>query len=270
MFNRGWGVLMVRNIIFLLFSYIIASHSLQIVPMERTPQSNSVIVRIAYPENTSSKKANPIWVQVRLQGYALGTDSQFPRAKQVANSDRGQSLHIVVDNKPYFPVSGPGIDPYDEIGDYFEESYKFLLPFDLKEGSHTLRVYCARSFGESLKNESSFDAVNFFVGKKESDSNVDLRAPMLTYNEPSMRFFYEEGLPILLDFFLSNCELSSDGFKVKVTIDDSYSQVLTSWQPYYIYGLKRGKHKIMLELIDVDGNLSSGSYNSSTRSFIVH
>ncbi len=245
-------------------------NAVSIVPVEATPQPSHVNVRIAYPQDLSHDKANPVWVQVRLEGYSLGTNSSFPRAKQIANSDRGQSLHIVVDDKPYFPVSSPGIDPYDEVSDYFVQSYKFLLPFDLKDGIHTLRIYCARSFGESLKNAGSFDSVYFYVGKKDNQKSVDLDGPMLTYNEPSMRFFYEVGTPILLDFFISNCELSEDGYKVKVVIDDIHEEVLTNWQPYYIYGLKRGKHKINLELLGPTNEPVGSPYNSTNRIFIVH
>lgn len=261
---------MIRLLIFTIIPYLAFCNSIELIPVDPTPQPNSVIVRIVYPEQEKANQTNSVWVQVRLQGYALGTDSQFPRSKQLANSDRGQALHIVVDNKPYFPISGPGIDPYDEIGDYFEESYKFLLPFDLKDGEHTLRVYCARSFGESLKNKSSFAAIRFVVGQVEKVDGIDLNKPLLTYNEPSMRFFYEVNQPILLDFFLSNCELSEKGYKVRVTIDDSFEEIVTAWQPFYIQGLKRGKHKIKLELLDANNRLASGSYNSITRAFIVH
>lgn len=261
---------MIRSLIFTIIPCLVFCNSIQLIPVDPTPQPNSVIVQIVYPENKTSNRTNSVWVQVRLQGYSLGTDSQFPRSKQVANSNRGQALHIVVDNKPYFPVSGPGIDPYDEIGDYFEESYKFLLPFDLKDGEHTLRVYCARSFGESLKNTSSFAAINFVVGEVEHKDGIDLNKPLLTYNEPSMRFFYEVGDPVLLDFFLSHCELSEKGYKVRVTIDDSFEEIVTKWQPFYLNGLTRGKHKIRLELLDSNNRLASGSYNSITRAFIVH
>ena len=49
-----------------------------------------------------------------------------------------------------------------------------------------------------------------------------------------------ESQPVLLDFFISNCELTSDGYKVRLIVDGDAIRTLTSWQPYYIYGLKKG------------------------------
>jgi hypothetical protein len=263
-----------NNCLLSLFSILLtycSINAVSIIPVEPTPEPNHVNIRIAYPQDLSYGKANPVMVQVRLEGFALGTNSSFPRARQIANSDRGQSMHVIIDNKPYFPVTNTGIDPFDEVGDYFVESYKFAIPFDLEEGVHTLRIYCARSFGESLKNTSNFDYIYFFVGKKtDENKGVNLDGPLLTYNEPSMRFFYEVGQPILLDFFISNCELSKDGYKVKVVIDGTTEETLTNWQPYYIYGLKRGTHKINLILLDPLDEEVGGNYNSIERTFIVH
>ena len=44
--------------------------------------------------------------------------------------------------------------------------------------------------------------------------------------------------------------VSADGLKVRLIIDDKIIRDLVSWCPYYIYGLKKGEHKITLELID--------------------
>ncbi len=255
--------------LFVCFLFVVEVFSVQLVPVEATPQPENVSVRIVFPGEKSKEKNNPIWVQVRLRGYALGTDSNFERAKELSLTDRGQTLHIVVDDRPYFPVSNPGINPFNLIGDYYEENYRFAIPYDLKEGLHTLRVYCARSYGESLKSKNSYDAVYFYIKDKKNDS-VNLNSPLLTYNQPSMRYFYKENQPILLDFLLSNCSLSEKGYRVRVWIDEDFQETLTTWQPYYIYGLKRGKHLIRLELIDSDEKISSGSYNSIEHTIIVH
>ena len=52
---------------------------------------------------------------------------------------------------PYFPVNEPALDPFNEQGWYDETSYKFEIPTKLSAGEHVLRVFLARSFGESLK-----------------------------------------------------------------------------------------------------------------------
>lgn len=91
---------------------------------------------------------------------------------------------------------------------------------------------------------------------------MDLSAPYLTYNIPVGSYNLEEGDPILLDFYIKNCELSPDGYKVKLSIDGKEIATLTEWRPYYIYGLKKGKHTIGLQLLDRKNNLDQGEFNN--------
>ena len=82
-----------------------------------------------------------------------------------------------------------------------------------------------------MKGEWSYAAITFNVGSAPETSNFDLSKPYITYNEPSNQLYLEEGTPILLDFYISNCELSSDGYKVRLTVDGSTTRTLTAWQP---------------------------------------
>jgi hypothetical protein len=246
-----------------------AVEQIRILPVKRTPEAESSTVVIALPKNGSMIRGNPVWVQARVQGYALGAASQFDRADEVATSDQGQALHVVVDDQPYFSVYTPALDPFNEEGWYYETSYKFELP-KLSSGQHLLRVFLARSFGEGLKGEWTFSAITFRVGSNADTVEYDLSKPYLTYNEPSNEMHLEEGTPILLDFYVSNCELSSDGFKVRLTIDGTKTRVLTAWQPYYIYGLTKGNHTIKLELINNRGKLIEGLLGTSEQMITVY
>jgi len=244
--------------------------TIRIMPVGRIPEPATVLLTIAIPQNGQMVSGNPVWVQFRADGYSLGADSQFDRASEIANSEMGQTVHVVIDDQPYFPVNEPAIDPFNEDGYYFDMSYKFQLPFRLKEGAHTIRMFLARSFGESLKGERAFHAINFYIGDDSNRPGMDLSKPFLTYNEPSDQIDHVENKPVLLDFYLSNTELTQDGYKVRVTLDGKTNRLLTSWQPYYIYGLKRGKHSIRLELLDSRNQIMPGSYNNVERTFTVH
>jgi hypothetical protein len=74
----------------------------------------------------------------------------------------------------------------------------------------------------------------------------------------------------LLDFYLSNCDLSPDGYKVRLTVDGTMTRVISSWQPYYISGLKKGTHTIRLELIDEKNLLVPGIFNDNQRTITIH
>src|SRR3989338_7039425 len=118
---------------------------IRILPVPRTPESKTVVLRIAVPENGDLISHNPVWVQIRLDGYALGAGSQFDREDEVGVSKMGQTVHVIVDDRPYFPVNNPAIDPFNEEGFYYDTSYKFEIPYKLKEGLHTIRIFPARS-----------------------------------------------------------------------------------------------------------------------------
>ena len=246
-----------------------SGEQIRVLPVPRTPESNTVILRVAVPENGEVMRNNPVWVQFRLDGYPLGTGSQTSRVDEVSISKMGQTVHVIVDDKPYFQINEPAIDPFNENGYYYDTSYKFELPHPLKEGEHTLRMFPARSYGESLKGDNTFHAIHFYLGEKKDQPGFNLNGPYLTYNEPGDQISLTENKPVLLDFLVSNCELTSDGYKVRLTIDGKMKRTLTSWQPYYIYGLRKGKHTIRLELIDSKGTVVPGRFNDVLRTIQI-
>lgn len=242
----------------------------RVLPVKRTPEAEASSVVVSLPKKGAVIKSNPVWVQLRVEGFAIGAASQFDRADEIAVSDLGQTIHVTVDNMPYFPVNDPAIDPFNEEGWYYETRYKFEIPQNLSKGEHVLRVFLARSFGESLKGEETFFATTFFVGSAEGSAQYDLSKPYITYNEPSNEMDLDASKPILLDFFVSNCELTSDGYKVRLIVDGNIVRTLTSWQPYYIYGLSKGKHTIRLELLNNQGKVLPGLFNDTERTIRVH
>ncbi len=126
---------------------------IRIMPVARTPEATTVALKIAVPRE-DQVVSYPTWIQFRIDGYALGAgSSQFERASELVNSKLGQSVHVVIDDRPYFAVNEPAIDPFNEATYFYNMSYKFKVPFSLSSGAHTLRMFPARSYGESLKGE---------------------------------------------------------------------------------------------------------------------
>lgn len=242
---------------------------IRVMPVPRAPESNTVMLRIAVPKQNEVVSSNPVWVQFRIDGFALGADSsQLERSNQIAISDMGQTVHVVIDNEPYFAINEPAINPFNEAGYFYNQSYKFEMPFPLQDGLHTIRMFPARSFGESLKGDNTFRALTFYVGSQNSSKGEDLSQPYLTYNEPSDEMSLSTDQPILLDFLITNCELTPDGYKVQLIIDGTVNRTLTSWQPYYIYGLSKGKHTIRLRLMNRNERVP-GVFNDVERTITV-
>jgi len=242
---------------------------IQIIPVQSTPQPINASIRIALPEDGQLLSKKPVVVTLRVRGFALGQDSNFPRENELPVSKMGQTVHVFVDDRPYFAYNGPAMDPFEVEGDFYQANYQFDVNSTLKEGMHTVRILPCRSYGESLKSVNCFDAIQFFLKDKKMDWAMSLRRPFLTFNEPSGNFPYRAGEPILLDFYVSNCELSSDGYKIKLTVDGRAERYLSEWIPYYILGLKPGKHQLRLELVDGEKQLVPGAFNDVERTFSV-
>ncbi len=248
---------------------LFAAEELRVQPVARTPEADTIAVAIAYPKPEQVLRSGKVWVQARVDGFALAADSPFERADELATTDMGQTLHVVVDDLPYFAVNEEALDPFIDQGFYYDTSYKFEVPGRLSQGAHTLRIFPARSYGESLKGTRTFSAFAFYVGS-EGGKTPDLSKPYLTYNEPSNRLHFSQGSPILLDFYISNCELTPDGYRVRLSIDGKTVRTLTVWVPYYLYGLPKGKHTIRLELLDRSEKLVDGPFSDISETIVIH
>lgn len=239
----------------------------RVVPVDRIPEPDSVDIKIAYPRENEVETENPINIQIRLETYALGVYSDFPRAQEIRDSKQGQSVHFIVDGRPYISVN-EAIDEMSESDEVdYDQTINTKLSYKLPEGEHMLRVLLVRSFDECLKGTQAFQATRFYVGKKTPALSADLSEPYLTYNQPQGEF--EMKKPVLLDFYLSNTQLSKDGYKVRLTIDRTDKRILTDWTPYYIYGLKKGSHTIKLELLDPHNRVIKPLFDDLERTIVI-
>lgn len=239
---------------------------IRVVPVEASPEPDSAAVHIVFPKEGEIKSENPVRVQIRVEGFPIGYNSDFQRDKEVRNDKQGQTLHLFVDDRPYFEINEPIEDVTNSEEIDLDQLFITKLPFKLDPGIHILRVIPVRSFGESLKGDECF-AASYFYMKDKKGKAPDLKRPYLTYNEPEGVFSTEK--PILLDFYISNTQLSQDGYKVRLTLDGSDKRILTSWTPYYIYGLKKGDHTLKLELLDPEGRVIPSLFNDTQRTITV-
>jgi hypothetical protein len=244
---------------------------IRIVPVEPTPEPNEVKTKIVFPKADELISSHTIKGQIKLEGYPLGVDSDFPRKKEIYNDPEGQSLHVFIDNQPYFPLNEAVIDALEDFENYYDQSVIFNVPVTLQPGMHVMRVFPVRSFREGLKGDNCYDMHVFYYKVIKDNPQMILDGPYLTYNEPQGEFTVNKTnpQPILLDFYIHNCELSKDGYKVRLTIDNSNQRTLTSWQPYYIYGLKKGMHHIRLELLDPQNLVLPGLFNDVERTIVI-
>lgn len=259
----------------LLPSFIIAADKeeeteakVRVVPVLRTLESNNVYVTMIFPKNFKNYSKLPINTSIRLEGYPLGVISQFERANEIEGTPEGQSIHFFIDDQPYSIYDESVVDSFNENRQFNDKILD--IPVDnLTPGEHVFRAVAARSYNECLKGEGAFAAKAFFYKdwRKRKKINVDLSKPYLTYNMPQGDFTGNK--PILLDFYLSNCRLSTDGYKVRLSINGDVLSLLARWVPYYLYGLPKGENIVRLELLDKDNKKVPGLFNDTTRKITV-
>jgi len=242
-------------------------NSIQVVPVAPSPAPNDVALRIQYPKKGSIEKKQPIHVEMRIDWFPLGVTTDTPRKSELYDDNRGQSVHVIVDDHDYFEVNEALFDSVDDHDEFFDQIAEDDIPFPLSTGGHTIRAFPCRSYGESLKMQKNFVS-SFFYVKNKGDLPFDLSKPYITYNEPQGRY-EDSSKPILLDFYVTNCTLSRDGYKVRLTIDGVNQRFLNDWTPYYIHGLSKGSHTIRLELISPANKPVPGIFNDVQKKIVI-
>ncbi|WP_462137435.1 hypothetical protein [Candidatus Mycalebacterium sp.] len=255
----------------LVFGASVCSAQVNIVKVERSQPFPDARVRVASPLNGESILSLSPEVRLEVSGFEPGIqtktqkkslDQRNPlvqRESLIANSLKGQHVHLIVDNKAYRAI-------YDVS--------KPIVLNNVSVGAHTLVVFPSRSYHESIKSEDAAHVVNFNVVGSLTGPPLDLSAPALIYSRP--KGVYKDGNAerVMVDFYLQNTTLGADGYRVKLFIfEGEYVsrsslvalEVFDTWQPAFVTGLKSGEYTFLLELIDSGGNKVPGIFGSVQR-----
>ena len=176
--------------------------------------------------------------------YELGIQSLKDFDYTLANSNKGQHIHFIVNNGPY------------------SAHYQQNITKELDKGNNVILAFLSRSYHESVKNP------NAFILTQTGNDKINLNNEFLFYSRPKGTYKGVDTEKLLLDFYLVNTNISPDGNKVRATIQDT-EFIIDEWAPYYIEGLPKGEITVKLELIDSNGNLIDTPFNPSTRTVML-
>ncbi len=210
------------------------------VPIEVDYQSAAL--SLSAPRETEELKEGSTTFKFEVNEYELREQTAAEKAKQIANSEKGQHIHFIVNNAPY------------------QAKYDPEFEAQLLEGNNVVLAFLSKSFHESVKVKEAAYFHNFYVGEGESD--FDEQGAHLFYSRPKGNYKAAKAKQLLVDFYLMNTSLSEEGNKVKLSIDDT-EFILSSWQAYFVEGLSVGEHRFRIQLIDQDGKLIEGPFNDS-------
>lgn len=245
------------------------------------PQLSIVAPRMdhVYRFEDDSTKSETVEVLLDLKNYVIGEAKKGADGKYEAGT--GQHVHLILDNGAY-------------DAKYDVSKAITLDPKLLTAGTHVLRAFPSAGpadgkgarWHEARKNAGAFAWVRFHVGKKGGDlADFDGTKPLLTYSRPKGSYALgspDKALlfPLMLDFYVTGCTLSKDGYRVQATIDGKSAtmlpdgktlvDVIDEWKPQSIQPDPAvGDHTIVLQLIDEKGKPVEGPFNRTERTIKI-
>lgn len=226
-------------------------NGIRLTPFTDSPKNPESLLQLKSPVSGSSVPSGSVAFDYDLSNFQLTKMTGGMHAGEMANSEKGQHIHNIVDNEPY-------------TAHYTTE---FTKP--LADGQHVVLSFLSRSYHESLKHPGAHDLRIINVGNTTAKPlDVDLKAPHLFYSRPKDTYTGKDAQKVMLDFYLVNTTLSPEGNRVRATINGT-EFMLEQWAPYMMEGLPNGQNTIKLELVDASGTLIPGPFNSVTRTFTL-
>ncbi len=243
-------------------------NGIKIYEMKGSSEFPEAQLELKSPDDGATLDEGKDTFNFEVKNYQLGAQTPDADQKMCANSAKGQHIHFIMDNAPYVA------------------SYNPQIVSELKAGDHVLLAFLSRSYHESIKTKKAYILKEFYVPMSDTFSGTKLRgadymnripkrvefdekAPHLFSSRPKGEYIGDqETKKVMLDFYLVNCTLSAEGYKVRATINGS-EFTFTKWAPYIIEGLPLGETKIKLELLDKSGTPVKSPYNGTERTIIL-
>ncbi len=189
----------------------------------------------------------PVEVKIELAGFETFQD---PATKL------GQYVALMLDNFPtvfaYYDVTKPW-------------AFK-----KIPKGTHTLRAFPMRPWGESIKEDPAFAAVTFSVGEKDGKNVLEPGAPILTVVSPRGKVKGGTG-KVLLDFLVTGCPIAEkaavpESCRVRYKIDTEKEVTLAKEESVWLEGVPPGKHAWVVG-ITKDEKIVPGPFTLAQGSF---
>ncbi|MEX1001952.1 MAG: hypothetical protein WDZ35_07545 [Crocinitomicaceae bacterium] len=217
-----------------------------ITPLVNSPTFEKAALSFANISSGDQLKSGKQTIEMNVKDYQLGVQTSDAKEKGLANSAKGQHMHVILNNEPYMAHYDPKVE------------------VDLKEGHYVALAFFSRSYHESVKNPQAYDLIEFKVGNAE-DKRIDLTAPHIFYSRPKGTYSGEDTKEVLFDFYLVNTKLDEEGNKVRLTINEEAEFIIAKWQAYTLKGLPMGENKFKVELLNEKGEVVQTPFNPMER-----
>jgi hypothetical protein len=174
-------------------------------------------------------------IEFKTGMFNIGQSTVDEDKHNVRIEKRGQYLAVVRNNSPA------------------KKQYGSNIMTSLKNGENYYLCFLNRSYDISLKVPKASFLFKIDASPIGCSSNTNVTDTIAyVINQPSGVYSGLETSKILLDFYLKNVSIGKNGNYAIVKINKTEFK-LSKWAPYWITGLKKGKHTITIELFNKDG-----------------
>jgi hypothetical protein len=220
----------------------------QVVVAEETPIDGELpVLRVRAPRPGQVVRTEHVELRVELQHWPLSSDGDY--------------VQLYVDDEPAIALHDT-THPLE-----LRALLRDARGHDLAVGPHVLRLIATRGQHETVKSSGAFALTHFYFKRQEPELRFDAAAPRLGFNAPSG--CVELGSRAMLDFFVENARLATDGVRVHYVIDDALDGDIVQREPHSIENLTAGKHTIRLSLLGPGGTSIAGPFTASEHTFLV-
>jgi len=193
-----------------------------------SPAAEEVIPIPEVAVGQSPAKGAPVTLKVELANYETFEDDA---------TKTGQRLEILVDN---LSTTFPWRDA--------TKPYTFK---SLPKGTHSVRIFPVRPWGEAIKEPSALAMVTFHVGEKDGKNTAEAGSPVLTVVAPRGKMKGGSG-KFLLDVLVSGCPVAEqtvpDSCRLRYKLDTQPEVTLTKVEPVWLENLAPGRHAYVVGL----------------------
>ena len=261
------------------------------------------VLRFVEPRDGATVAGSTVNVRLALSGDLKG----YKPGKDPATG-MGNHIHVILDNEPYeayYNLDQPFELRNVTAGKHtlrvfasrpWHESYKNagsfqMVTFTVSGGGDASKPTTTAS-GQTMadnRNAANANAANANASNANAAASpaparegkdlpgqpgavVDAAKPILTYSRPKGEYKGADADAIMIDFWLANAKLQSDGgeYRVRYSIDGGEQKFIDTWQPIWLAGWAAGTHKVRLELVDKSGNVvDNGGFNATERTITV-
>jgi hypothetical protein len=193
-----------------------------------SPAADEIIPVPEVPAGQPPAKGAPVTLKVELANFETFEDDA---------TKSGQHLEILVDNiSTAFPW-------HDATKPYTFKS--------LPRGTHTVRIFPVRPWGEAIKEPSALAIVTFHVGEKDGKNTAEPGSPILTIVAPRGKVRGGTG-KVLLDVLVTGCPVAEssvpESCRLRYKVDTEKEVTLTKVEPVWLENLTPGRHAYVVGL----------------------